>query len=153
MSPALHDVSSEVVGVWSAEDVMWGLSPGLRAIAGEERPGNLAGLFFGLDPAQRKVCCWSRITCHPVVPKCTTYIRGCGGTDVTANRYGQASLPQVEWWYRSVCRYALACFSSSSLPLSAWFAPALSTNLQRLITGFLNRSLALDRPMLRVISK
>eukprot|EP00903_Cladosiphon_okamuranus_P012443 g11654.t1 len=46
--------SNETLCVWSGSDVMWGLSPGLRAIAGEERPRDVAALFFGLLPAQRK---------------------------------------------------------------------------------------------------
>lgn len=37
---------------------MWELSPGMRAIAGGMRPlspNDVAGLFFDLGPAQRKV--------------------------------------------------------------------------------------------------
>lgn len=62
--PSALPASSETLSVWSGSDVMWGLSPGLRAIAGEERPRDVAALFFGLVPAQRKV----RGSCQISVP-------------------------------------------------------------------------------------
>lgn len=52
------DGGGEALGVWSAADVMWGLSPGMRAIAeGVRPPGSrdVTRLFYDLLPAQRKV--------------------------------------------------------------------------------------------------
>lgn len=54
---SLHG-GGESLGVWSAADVMWELSPGMRSIAGGVRPlspSDVAGMFFDLVPAQRKV--------------------------------------------------------------------------------------------------
>lgn len=45
--------------MWSAVDILWELSPGLRAAVGEQRPPpaeDVAGLFYELGPAKCKVC-------------------------------------------------------------------------------------------------
>ncbi|CAN0181465.1 unnamed protein product [Scytosiphon promiscuus] len=52
------DGSGGALGVWSAADIMWGLSPGMRALAGGDRPlasRDITQLFYDLLPAQRKV--------------------------------------------------------------------------------------------------
>ncbi|CAM9626535.1 unnamed protein product [Ectocarpus fasciculatus] len=57
LSPTRNDSSGETLGVWSASDLMWELSPGMRAMVGEERPlssRDIAELFYGLLPRERK---------------------------------------------------------------------------------------------------
>lgn len=58
LSPTRNDSGGETLGVWSASDLMWELSPGMRAMVGEERPlssRDVAELFYGLLPRERKV--------------------------------------------------------------------------------------------------
>ncbi|CBJ32465.1 hypothetical protein Esi_0341_0015 [Ectocarpus siliculosus] len=57
LSPTRSDSGGETLGVWSASDLMWELSPGMRAMVGEERPlspRDVAELFYGLLPRYRK---------------------------------------------------------------------------------------------------
>lgn len=73
---SLHG-GGDILGLWSAADVMWGLSPGMRAMAGEVRPlfpSDVASLFFDLAPAQRKVKyiqLWGLYTFHLFVRQAT----------------------------------------------------------------------------------
>lgn len=58
LSLTRNDSGGEVLGVWSASDLMWELSPGMRAMVGEERPlspRDVGELFYGLLPRERKV--------------------------------------------------------------------------------------------------
>ncbi|CAM9561233.1 unnamed protein product [Ectocarpus sp. 4 AP-2014] len=57
LSPTRSDSGGETLGVWSASDLMWELSPGMRAMVGEERPlssRDVTELFYGLLPRERK---------------------------------------------------------------------------------------------------
>ena len=54
-SPGSH---CDRLGVWSVADVMWELSPGLRAVAGQQRPAaaeEVVELFYELGPVKCKV--------------------------------------------------------------------------------------------------
>lgn len=56
--PASNPCLPGMLGIWSAADVIWGLCPGVRELAGHKRPAHSAditGLFLGLSPAERKV--------------------------------------------------------------------------------------------------
>ncbi|CAB1115849.1 unnamed protein product [Ectocarpus sp. CCAP 1310/34] len=57
LSPTRNDSGGETLGVWSASDLMWESSPGMRAMVGEERPlssRDVAEVFYGLLPRERK---------------------------------------------------------------------------------------------------